>query len=724
MMRFPRVRAMPGGAADPHMGTENEPTPSTSHPEAQSPEATGATFPETPSHEARNRTPASAYRDVLRREWDPRHRLRPRVGHSHFVKNLRLVQQLERHAGCVNTVAWSEDASLLLSGSDDLCVCVWSVGTGFPCLGTVYTGHNHNIFSAEFVPGTNGGKCVTTAGDGDVRIVDLVRGFERGESRIPERQPFRTRRFGFDDENNDGTVSRSLLAGRADDPNELGDVMGMKVRFVPGAPNVLLATHQDGRVRRFDLRQSPRETGDVVVDLSVQGGCSDLAFDPSAPSLFALGCDDPFVRVFDVRHLRETPRDSRARARSPSEREHADAIPVVAKYSPGKSHGFNTRSLRFDGVSGLAYGKRGELAVTYRGEHLYVIDQRAYEIRRAIVPEMSRGIPDAGARGDEHGTVGTEWGGLDHLSRTMRGAMFGPGGTGSPPPAGAESPEFGYASPDTSGRGSGSDSDDDDDTDSEDDDENAARDGDETAAAGRRSVSVPRDRVLSPRGGRGWDLFDEDQTHRPMEHDDPAVRRYVGHKNVKTFLKSVAFMCDDAYVSTGSDCGGMFVWDVRTCELALKVQADSQVVNNVCPHPSLPMVVTSGIDDVMRVWEGGYGRHLLDLPEAHPDDSFDEMELWDSEGRLDSEDEFFPTGFPRAPRHDEDEESSSSDDEDEENESEHVHDAEEEADPTDRLSDHTAAEPLEAADREEETENESGGEPTEPSSKKHRAGPS
>ena len=51
-------------------------------------------------------------------------------------------------------------------------------------------------------------------------------------------------------------------------------------------------------------------------------------------------------------------------------------------------------------------------------------------------------------------------------------------------------------------------------------------------------------------------------------------------------------------------------------------------------------------------------------------------------------------------------------------------DAEEEADPTDRLSDHTAAEPLEAADREEETENDAGGEPTEPSSKKHRAGPS
>ena len=137
---------------------------------------------------------------------------------------------------------------------------------------------------------------------------------------------------------------------------------------------------------------------------------------------------------------------------------------------------------------------------------------------------------------------------------------------------------------------------------------------------------------------------------------------------------------------------------------------------------SIPLVTTIGIDDVMRVWEGGYGRHLLDLPEAHPDDSFDEMELWDSE------DEFFP-------RHPEDEESSSSDDEDEENESEHVHDAEEEeADPEERLSDHTGdmdalrAEPLEAAEREEETnndvENDTGGEPTEPSSKKHRVGPS
>ena len=114
--------------------------------------------------------------------------------------------------------------------------------------------------------------------------------------------------------------------------------------------------------------------------------------------------------------------------------------------------------------------------------------------------------------------------------------------------------------------------------------------------------------------------------------------------------------------------------------LVLKVQADSQVVNNVCPHPSLPMVVTSGIDDCMRVWEGGDERHLIDLPERYPDDDddddfddddyddLDEMDAWGVDG------EYQPGVVAYAS----DAEISSSDDEDEENESDHVHDPEEE----------------------------------------------
>ena len=106
----------------------------------------------------------SVFRDVLRRQWDARRRRSPHVGHPTFIDGLRLTNVLERHGGCVSALAWNDDASLLLSGSDDLCVCVWTTGAGFPCRGSVYTGHVNNIFSNEFVPHSDSARCVTHRG--------------------------------------------------------------------------------------------------------------------------------------------------------------------------------------------------------------------------------------------------------------------------------------------------------------------------------------------------------------------------------------------------------------------------------------------------------------------------------------------------------------------------------------------------------------------------------
>ena len=223
-----------------------------------------------------------------------------------------------------------------------------------------------------------------------------------------------------------------------------------------------------------------------------------------------------------MRHLAETARDVSAarRARSPSEREHADLIPVVAKYSPGKSHGFNSRSLRFDGVSGLAYGKRGELAVTYRGEHLYVIDQRAYESRRLA----SVGDGHGNGHGNGHGGhgaagAGTEW-----------GSLFGAGVRRRPRVRSPRS--LATRLPDTSGlRSGGSDSDSGSDAGAE-SDSDADTDG---AAGARRSVSVPRDRVLSPcrtdPPRPGWDLFDDDPTR---DRWNATIPRCVGTSGTGT----------------------------------------------------------------------------------------------------------------------------------------------------------------------------------------------
>ena len=92
------------------------------------------------------------------------------------------------------------------------------------------------------------------------------------------------------------------------------------------------------------------------------------------------------------------------------------------------------------------------------------------------------------------------------------------------------------------------------------------------------------------------------------------AKRYVGRKNVKTFLKGVAFMCDDEYVTTGGDDGNLYVWNKETCELVCKMQADSQVVNTVLPHPHLPTLVCCGIDNHVRVFEAGDGGVHLGTP--------------------------------------------------------------------------------------------------------------
>ena len=56
------------------------------------------------------------------------------------------------------------------------------------------------------------------------------------------------------------------------------------------------------------------------------------------------------------------------------------------------------------------------------------------------------------------------------------------------------------------------------------------------------------------------------------------------------------------YPRTGSDCGGLFIWDKRSTELVRKLGADSCTVNSVAPHPFLPTVATSGIDTEARIW--------------------------------------------------------------------------------------------------------------------------
>ncbi|GMP37411.1 hypothetical protein CsSME_00009104 [Camellia sinensis var. sinensis] len=86
-----------------------------------------------------------------------------------LVLRLDIFRKLEKHRGCVNTVSFSADGDILVSGSDDMRVILWDWQTGRVKL-SFHSGHNDNVFQAKFMPYTESQSLVTCAADGQWRL--------------------------------------------------------------------------------------------------------------------------------------------------------------------------------------------------------------------------------------------------------------------------------------------------------------------------------------------------------------------------------------------------------------------------------------------------------------------------------------------------------------------------------------------------------------------------
>ena len=82
-----------------------------------------------------------------------------------------------------------------------------------------------------------------------------------------------------------------------------------------------------------------------------------------------------------------------------------------------------------------------------------------------------------------------------------------------------------------------------------------------------------------------------------------ARRQYQGHRNSAT-VKGVNFYGPDSqFVISGSDCGNIFIWDKESEAIVKLMHGDEAgVVNVLEPHPSLPVLATSGLDDEVKMW--------------------------------------------------------------------------------------------------------------------------
>lgn len=88
-------------------------------------------------------------------------------GSLHSVERLELMYKMEKHKGCVNSLNFHPDGTLLASGSDDLKVVVWDWKIGKPLL-SFETKHRGNVFQSKFLPLLGDLHIATSARDGQV----------------------------------------------------------------------------------------------------------------------------------------------------------------------------------------------------------------------------------------------------------------------------------------------------------------------------------------------------------------------------------------------------------------------------------------------------------------------------------------------------------------------------------------------------------------------------
>eukprot|EP00913_Durusdinium_trenchii_P026731 g25078.t1 len=174
----------------------------------------------------------------------------------------------------VNCLAWSRDGSLLASGSDDTCLCIWSYSLRMRLKLCLKTGHAANIFGVAFL--ANEPLVSTCSVDGTVRLMDIAA--ERCAS-----------------------VWRAHTRG------------ANKVVTTCEEPNLVTSCGGDGKVRQhdrrvrrpdllldWDLRWDGTRLGVAGAEINSMTSCT------LRPDLLALAGDDPFLWLYDRRKLGST----------------------------------------------------------------------------------------------------------------------------------------------------------------------------------------------------------------------------------------------------------------------------------------------------------------------------------------------------------------------------------------------------------------------------------
>lgn len=84
--------------------------------------------------------------------------------------------------------------------------------------------------------------------------------------------------------------------------------------------------------------------------------------------------------------------------------------------------------------------------------------------------------------------------------------------------------------------------------------------------------------------------------------EQEGCKSFHGHTSRQTDIKEASFYgCKDQVVLSGSDDGHVYIWCAKTAELLNRVYADRQIVNCILGHPRHAMIISSGIDETIKI---------------------------------------------------------------------------------------------------------------------------
>ncbi|KXZ56155.1 hypothetical protein GPECTOR_1g132 [Gonium pectorale] len=291
---------------------------------------------------------------------------------THFASKLTVEHTYQGHGGCVNRLAWNEDGSRLVSGSDDRRAIIWHYPDVHRTPLALTTEHRANLFGAQFLPCTGDRRIITGAMDDTVQLHDLedspaAGGGGGGSSARSGRQgavgggPAAQRRTG-------AASNLQLVMPRTKVYLSHKDRV-KDVKVEPLNPHNFWSAGEDGLVRQYDTRapnQDSWESPTVLVQVrdghrTVQVKGMDI--NKAHPHLMAVAGSDPHIRIYDRRKL--APGVWRRRgATQPLMSLAPPHLPLAASGRYGKSH-----------ATYVSFSNRGDkVATTYHGDHAYCFD--------------------------------------------------------------------------------------------------------------------------------------------------------------------------------------------------------------------------------------------------------------------------------------------------------------------------------------------------------------